>query len=67
MAAKVTACAGCGATGRDARALGRAIDVHQCEDCDRTFCERCPASSAARECPDCGSDDFSLVGRVDST
>lgn len=58
------ACPRCNSTSRDIGDFASYFEVFECARCDHRYCYKCRDSNGGRVCPECGSDDGRVVGRV---
>jgi len=42
------------------------MDIYECDDddCGVKFCHACPGSNGGRECPECGSEEMTVIGQA---
>lgn len=57
-------CPSCGANDENIAAFATCFEIFECDKRDRRFCFKCPGSNGGRDCPDCDTDDPSVVGPV---
>ena len=40
------------------------MNIYECDECKEKFCHECSGSNGGRKCPECGSEEKTVVGKA---